>query len=117
MRSGVPGLDKPTSRMLFRKVGKGLDVQTAIIADLIRKNDELEAQLQSIRSRKRKLVIPDPNKDFVDLQAILQSKGIEIATEEQGSVETTAELNEETTDSSSESDEEVQDCITVIVPR
>ncbi|KAK5633453.1 hypothetical protein RRF57_009167 [Xylaria bambusicola] len=102
--------------MLFRKVGKGLDLQTAIIADLKRKNDELKAQLQSIRSRKRKRVIPDPDKAFVDLQAIFRNKGIEETTEEQGPVETTLEHNE-VTDSNSEGDDEVQDCITVVIPR
>ncbi|KAI1824099.1 hypothetical protein F4861DRAFT_539274 [Xylaria intraflava] len=62
----------PTARFMFWKVARALDVATGSKAAAAKENDELRAQLQDLRSKKRKKVTLNPNDQFVDIQRVLE---------------------------------------------
>ena len=59
-----------TARLLFRKVGKLLDLYTFEIAELRRKIEVLENQVEHLRPKKKKKVKLGPNELFGNIDAI-----------------------------------------------
>lgn len=96
------GLQSARSRLLTRKICKGLDANALTIAHMDQKIRSLELENERLKSRKRMKVIPDPNKRFVEIQQIGRAQAEAAATL----------AGEEVIESSSE-DEETQSCIWV----
>jgi hypothetical protein len=64
----------PVMRQLFRKICKGLDEQNIQISINNMKIKDLEAQNQRLQPRKRAKVKEDPNKRFIRIPQIIESK-------------------------------------------
>ena len=79
---GDDNWQSPTSRLLFRKVAKGLDESTAKLQELEHRNEQLLAALVKQRPQKRRDVIPKPQRSFVSLADVLEVK---VSIEAEGS--------------------------------
>lgn len=88
------GLQSARSRLLIRKIGKGLDANALAIAQRDQKIRSLELEIERLKPQKRMRVIPDPNKRFVEIQqigraqaeaaaALAAEEAIELAPEEE----------------------------------
>jgi hypothetical protein len=64
----------PTTRLLFRKICKGLDDQNTQISLNAIKIRNLEAQNRRLQPRKKAKVIEDPNNRFVRIEQIMEAK-------------------------------------------
>jgi len=62
--------DAATTRVLFRKIAKGLDDKDFIIAEQERKIRALEARVVQLEPRKRRKVRTSPNSKFADIEKI-----------------------------------------------
>jgi len=69
-----PVYGQPTARLLFRKFGKILDETLAELAHTKYKAEILQTVLDKTKSQKRRRVLPDPNKDFVTMQAVWEER-------------------------------------------
>ena len=65
-----PVFGQPTARLLFRKFARVLDGTLAKLATTQRDLDQAKANLERSKAQKRRRVLPDPNKDFVTMQAV-----------------------------------------------
>lgn len=73
--SGVnPALSKATGRLLFQKLSKALDTITAQVAAAEALADYLQASLDRAKPKKRRKVLPDPHKAFVDIEDIMKER-------------------------------------------
>ena len=68
------GLIDPTIRLLFRKVGRGLDQQNVKIAAAEAQIDNLEVQVDHLRPRKRQKVNEDPNQRFTRIEHVMETR-------------------------------------------
>jgi hypothetical protein len=66
--------DRPTQRLLFRKILKGFEEQESILADHELRIQSLEAQLEASRPKKRRKVRTSPNSKFADIIAIQRAQ-------------------------------------------
>ncbi|RYP75175.1 hypothetical protein DL769_003867 [Monosporascus sp. CRB-8-3] len=69
-----PAFGKPTGRLLFRKVGKALDLSNSELTALENLNNQLSSALEKARPKKTKKVEADPNQEFVRLKNVRQVK-------------------------------------------
>lgn len=69
--TGLGTLDLSTSRMLFRKVAKGIDQKDFVIAQQERKIKQLEAKVIDLQPRKRRKVETSPNSRFATVSWIM----------------------------------------------
>ena len=64
----------PTDRLFLRKVGKAIDEKTFELATCKRRIQDLEAEIDRIRSTKRRKVEEDPNTLFANIKTIRASQ-------------------------------------------
>ncbi|KAK8103693.1 transposase [Apiospora kogelbergensis] len=102
-----------TCRILFSKVAKTLDSLNAKVGLLEAEKAGLEANLERSRVKKRKRVIPDPNKRFVDLRAVKRAKAELDGLEEESAINTPEESEEEEQEIESDAESEVYSVIEV----
>jgi 4-hydroxybenzoate polyprenyltransferase len=62
--------DRLTARLLFRKIGKGIDSKNISLAAAEGRIRSLELQIEDLRPKKRKKVKEDPNSRFVRIKQI-----------------------------------------------
>ncbi|KAL2133138.1 hypothetical protein VTI74DRAFT_2833 [Chaetomium olivicolor] len=62
--------DQGTKRLLIRKVEKAFDEKNFEVARLRQENEALKAQIEALKSSKRKRVRVDPNPQFTTIQQI-----------------------------------------------
>ncbi|KAL6408151.1 Pogo transposable element with ZNF domain [Ilyonectria robusta] len=67
---GRPSYNSPTTRRLFRTIGKGLDTLGMKVLQLEEENKALKQQLAQSKKRKRAAVDKDPNKLFISIQNV-----------------------------------------------
>ncbi|KAL6411664.1 hypothetical protein AUP68_05380 [Ilyonectria robusta] len=67
---GRPSYNSPTTRRLFRTIGKGLDTLGMKVLQLEEENKALKQQLAQSKKRKRAAVNKDPNKLFISIQNV-----------------------------------------------
>ena len=67
-------LDDPAIRLLFRKIGRGLDQQNIKLAEADAKIKELEHLIQCYRPQKRQKVIQDLNNRFVKIDDVRKAR-------------------------------------------
>ncbi|KAK5995541.1 MFS-type transporter clz9 [Cladobotryum mycophilum] len=67
-------LDDPAIRLLFRKIGKGLDQQNTKLAEADAKIKELEHLVHVYRPRKRQKVTEDLNSRFIRIKDVLATR-------------------------------------------
>jgi hypothetical protein len=65
-----------TARVLFRKIGKGLDAKNFQLAEYQHRVQQLEQQVESLRPQKRKRVVENPNERFVRIEQVMQVKAL-----------------------------------------
>ena len=65
-----PAFKNPTTRLLFRKVGKALDDSNNKLTAAENHNNQLTSALEKATSKKRRKVEPDPNHEFVKLKDV-----------------------------------------------
>lgn len=65
-----PTFGNPTTRLLFRKVGKALDDSNNKLTAVENHNNQLISALEKAGSKKRRKVEPDPNHEFVKLKDV-----------------------------------------------
>ena len=65
-----PAFKNPTTRLLFRKVGKALDDSNNKLTAAENHNNQLTSALEKATSKKRRKVEPDPNHVFVKLKDV-----------------------------------------------
>lgn len=65
-----PAFKNPTTRLLFRKVGKALDDSNNKLTAAENHNNQLTSALEKVTSKKRRKVEPDPNFEFVKLKDV-----------------------------------------------
>jgi hypothetical protein len=64
----------PTSRLILRKIQKGIDKKNSQIIASETKINHLEQQLTDLRMKKRAKVIPNPNKSFVTVLEVEKTR-------------------------------------------
>ena len=67
-------LDDPAIRLLFRKVGRGLDQQNTKLAEADAKIKELEHLVRCYRPRKRQKVNQDLNNRFIQIKDVIATR-------------------------------------------
>ncbi|RYP03077.1 hypothetical protein DL765_010610 [Monosporascus sp. GIB2] len=65
-----PAFGKATARLLFRKVGKALDLCNSELTALENHNSQLASALEKARPKKLRKVEADPNQEFVRLKNV-----------------------------------------------
>lgn len=65
---------KPVARLLFRKIGKGLDGKNHQIAQYQYQIQALEQEVENLRPQKRRKIREDPNERFVRIHQVIQAK-------------------------------------------
>ncbi|OBS20524.1 hypothetical protein FPOA_17809 [Fusarium poae] len=111
-----PAFGQSAARLLFRKVGKALDDNIVKLTAAEVQTDHLTNALEKARPQKRRRVIPDPNKDFVELHEV-QTEKARLAAEGGGESDIHSDLEGSTlSDSGSEKSSEAEDCIEVRNP-
>ena len=70
----TPLSELPTSQLLFRKIAKEIDSKNSEIASLQEEIVALKAQVAVFKPLKRKRVYKDPNKHFVNIQEIMETR-------------------------------------------
>lgn len=68
------GVADPTARLLFRKIGSQLDHQNTKLAAAEAKIRNLQHQLDSLRPKKKKKVEENPNKRFIRIEEIINTR-------------------------------------------
>ena len=68
--TGLGEADSTTTRILFRKVAKGLDEKDFVIAQHELRIKQLEARVQQLQPRKRRKVQTSPNSKFAGIEDI-----------------------------------------------
>ncbi|KAF6825092.1 transposase [Colletotrichum plurivorum] len=68
--SSLQDVDKPTSRLLFKKITKAFDEKVSQLATAAIRIEGLEARLEAAKPRKRRKVKMSPNSKFADIEAI-----------------------------------------------
>ncbi|KAM5357293.1 hypothetical protein ACJZ2D_014828 [Fusarium nematophilum] len=63
-----------TTRLLFRKFGKGLDAHVAMLAEKEQRIQVLEAQIDHFRPKKKKKVKPGNNERFINIRALRNTR-------------------------------------------
>ncbi len=97
------GLSHPsTRRLLWRKVEKVIDEKDYQLALLGQENEALKVRLEGSTTVRRKKVVPDPNRKFVNIEQIHRAQ-VAVGRAEDP-------IDEE---SGSDSPEEAEDCIVV----
>lgn len=66
--------EDPTTRLLFRKISKGLDNKNISLAQQDTKIQSLEAQIQRLKPQKKSRVRQDPNERFVSIEEVIEKK-------------------------------------------
>ncbi|KAK2931908.1 hypothetical protein FoTM2_009426 [Fusarium oxysporum f. sp. vasinfectum] len=108
-----PAFGQSAARLLFRKVGKALDDNIVKLTAAEVQTDHLTNALEKARPQKRRRVIPDPNKDFVELHEV-QTEKARLAAEGGGESDIHSDLEGSTlSNSGSEKSSEAEDCIKV----
>ncbi|RYO76737.1 hypothetical protein DL764_010281 [Monosporascus ibericus] len=69
-----PAFGKATGRLLFRKVGKALDISNSELTALENHNNQLTSALEKAHPKKLKKVETDPNQEFVRLKNVREVK-------------------------------------------
>ncbi|KAI1087943.1 hypothetical protein F5B19DRAFT_496850 [Rostrohypoxylon terebratum] len=69
-----PAFSTVTGRLLCQKPSKALDTITAKVAASEAKTDYLQASLDRAKPKKRRKVLPDPNKALMDIEDIMRAK-------------------------------------------
>ncbi|RYO92532.1 hypothetical protein DL764_008115 [Monosporascus ibericus] len=69
-----PAFGKATGRLLFRKVGKALDISSSELTALENHNNQLTSALEKARPKKLKKVETNPNQEFVRLKNVREVK-------------------------------------------
>ena len=64
----------PAARLIFRKIGKGLDGKNLLIAKYEARIKALEEQVEELRPKKRRKVREDPNERFVTIEQVMKTK-------------------------------------------
>ena len=72
--TGLETADPATTRVLFRKVAKGLDSKDFVIAQHELRIKQLEARVLQLEPRKRRKVVTSPNSRFADIEAIYKAQ-------------------------------------------
>ena len=70
----IEDADSVTTRMLFRKVAKGLDEKDFVIAQYELRIKQLEAKVQQLQPRKRRKVQTSPNSKFAGIEDIYKAQ-------------------------------------------
>lgn len=104
---------KPTTRLLFRKLGKALDLSNFEITATYQQVSQLTQALENAKPQKRKKVLPAPNEDFVRLKGIREVKGGVQTPKLRTNVVTRARSAEIEEIHESEAESEVGSCIIV----
>jgi hypothetical protein len=68
------GVADPTARLLFRKIGSHLDHQNTKLAAAEAKIRNLQHQLDGLRPKKKKKVEENPNKRFIRIEEIVNTR-------------------------------------------
>ena len=66
--------DPATTRVLFRKISKGLDDKDFVITQYERRIQQLEARAVELQPRKRRKVVTSPNSKFADIEKIYKAQ-------------------------------------------
>jgi hypothetical protein len=90
------------TRLLIRKIGKGLDANAMAIAQRDQRIRALELEVERLRPKKRMKVVPNPNERFVGIQQIAR-----VQAEAAAAIAAEAALQDV------EEEEEAQSCIWV----
>jgi hypothetical protein len=72
--SQLKNTSAPTTRVLFRKISKGIEQKEWVIAEQERKIKQLEQRVVQLQPRKRRKVVASPNSKFVDIQQIKKAQ-------------------------------------------
>jgi len=72
--TGLQTADIATTRVLFRKVVKGIDEKDFVIAQHELRIKQLEARVLQLEPRKRRKVQTSPNSRFADIEAIREAQ-------------------------------------------
>ena len=72
--TGLKIADLITTRVLFRKISKGLDDKDFVIAQYERRIQQLEARVVELQPRKRRKVVTSPNSKFADIEKIYKAQ-------------------------------------------
>lgn len=68
-----PTFGKPTARLMFRKLGKALDISTVKLTAVELENCQLTEAIKKSKEKKKK-VVPAPNEEFVQLRDVAKVK-------------------------------------------
>ena len=66
--------DPTTTRLLFRKVAKGLDDKDFVITQYELRIKQLKARVLQLEPRKQRKVVTSPNSKFADIEAIYRAQ-------------------------------------------
>ena len=69
-----PTFGKPTARLMFRKLGKALDISTVKLTAVELENCQLTEGIKKSKEKKKKKVVPAPNEEFVRLRDVAKVK-------------------------------------------
>ena len=72
--TGLQTLDDSTTRVLFRKISKGIDQKDFVITQQEMKIKQLESRLVQLQPRKRRKVEASPNSKFVSIKDIIRTQ-------------------------------------------
>jgi hypothetical protein len=95
--------DLPTRRLLFRKVIKGFDKKDFALGQAEIRIQQLEAQLEQLKPRKRRKVQTSPNSKFVNAKAIREAQ-ILAGDQEIGSISSKSSTDSDSTENCIEVD-------------
>jgi hypothetical protein len=90
------------TQLFIRKIRKGFNTQTFQITQRDLRIKTLKAENKQLRLKKQKKVIPNPNKQWVEIQQIAKAQA-----------EATAALQEEEANKSNDEEERAEECIYV----
>jgi 4-hydroxybenzoate polyprenyltransferase len=72
--TGLQTIDSSTTRVLFRKISKGIEQKDFVIAQQEMKIKQLESRLVQLQPRKRRKVQASPNSKFVSIEDIMRAQ-------------------------------------------
>ena len=86
-----------TTNLLARKLAKGYDIKDLALAQAQTKIHKLQKEVEILRPKKRKRVLPSPNSKFIRIEDIwkakMKSEGIEDSSEDEESDEESIDTN------------------------
>ncbi|KAK8064487.1 hypothetical protein PG994_007125 [Apiospora phragmitis] len=112
-RNGDVQLDGTHRRLLFRKLGKGLNSLNAQLAGLEQERDRLQAELDKARKPKTRRAVKDPNRAFVTMQDVMAVKDGITGQQHDPQDESGEDEMIQAISSDSESDSNIASCIEV----